>query len=277
MASCNIYNIYGVQPIKTVNRDGRTANGGMDTVNAFQCIDPNWPLVLLPGTLCDARVFGPWLDAMAGEPAMQGREVLHADMSGSRSAAALAARMLETMPARFVPLGFSLGAIVALEMALIAPDRIGAMALIAANGCDVPDADHADRRALAGIDPVTLVGDILWPRSVAPDRQNDSGLRDLIVDMARTSPPDTLAMQTEVALTRSDKRPWLAGMTMPALVMGGALDMIAPSNLQQELAAGLPNATLCIASDAGHFLPLERPDFCARTLAEWLASPHAST
>ena len=41
--------------------------------------------------------------------------------------------------------------------------------------------------------------------------------------------------------------------------------------LQQELAAALPHATLHIAPDAGHFLPLECPDFCAHALAEWLA------
>lgn len=235
-------------------------------------IDPNWPLVLLPGTLCDARVFGPWLKAIAGHQAMQGRAVLYADVSGLSSAHDIAARVLEITPGRFIPVGFSLGAIVALELAWMAPDRVGAMVLVAANGRDVPTANHADRRAAAAADPVNLVKDVLWPRYVAKSRQNDGLLRDLIADMALASLPGTLAMQTEVALTRTDKRPWLAGMAMPALVLGGALDLIAPSPLQEELAAGLPNATLHIAADAGHFLPLERPDFCARELTNWLHS-----
>lgn len=240
-------------------------------MNARRCIDPLLPLVLLPGTLCDARLFDPWLDAMA----MRGRTVLHADMTRCDSARALAARVLETAPDCFIAVGFSLGAIVALELATTAPVRVGAMVLVAANGRDVPVADYAGRRATAATDPVTLVSDVLWPRSVAPLRQNDSHLRAVIADMARDAPLGTLAMQTEVALTRSDKRPHLAGMTMPTLVLGGALDMISPGYLQAELAAGLPNATLHMAPDAGHFLPLERPDFCARTLAEWLAPVHA--
>jgi pimeloyl-ACP methyl ester carboxylesterase len=82
--------------------------------------------------------------------------------------------------------------------------------------------------------------------------------------MARRSPENTLSLQTEVALTRSDKRPLLPAMAMPALILGGAQDQIAPPMLQQELAAGLPHATLHIVPDAGHFLPLECPDFCAR-------------
>ena len=247
----------------------------MDIVSGASLrIDPQWPLVLLPGTLCDARVFGPWLDAMTGTRALQGRAVTHVEMTGCDSPQLLAARVLHTVSGRFIPVGFSLGAIVALELAVVAPARIGAMVLVAANSRDVPIADHADRRASAATDPVTLVGDVAWERSVAPARLNDAGLRALIVDMARGAPPGTLAMQTEVALNRSDKRPRLAGMTMPALVLGGALDLIAPSTLQAELAAGLPNATLAIAPDAGHFLPLERPDFCARALAEWLAPAH---
>jgi pimeloyl-ACP methyl ester carboxylesterase len=232
-------------------------------VTAPSRIDPDWPLLMLPGTLCDARVFGPMLAGMK-------RDVLHGDMTGLPGAGALASRLLENAPARFIPVGFSLGAIVALEMAAIAPQRIGAMVLIAANGRDVPAADHAARRAAGASDPVTAV-DQLWPRSVPAARLEDASLRNLIRSMARESPENTLRLQTEVALTRSDKRPLLPAMAMPALILGGAQDQIAPPMLQQELAAGLPHATLHIAPDAGHFLPLECPDFCARALAEWLA------
>ncbi len=234
-------------------------------------LDRNDPLVLLPGTLCDARVFDSWLNFLTAEPAIQGRAVVPADMTGCDSVQALAARVLEMTPGCFIPIGFSLGAIVALELARIAPERIAAMVLVAANARAVPESDHSDRRAAAATDPVTLVGEMLWPRYVAPSRQDDARLRQLIIAMAQDAPPGTLARQTEVALTRRDQRPFLAAMTMPALVLGGALDLIAPSSLQHEIAAGLPNATLHIAPDAGHFLPLERPDFCARALADWLA------
>ncbi len=234
-------------------------------------LDPKYPLVLLPGTLCDGRVFDSWMDSLTAEPAMQGRAVVTADMTGCDSVQTLAARVLATTPGCFIPVGFSLGAIAALELARIAPARIAAMVLVAANARAVPATDHADRRAAARTDPATLVGEVLWPRYVAPARQDDAALHQLITAMARQAPPDTLALQTEVAVTRPDQRPFLASMTMPALVLGGALDQIAPSALQHELADGLPNATLHIAPDAGHFLPLERPDFCARALTDWLA------
>lgn len=224
------------------------------------------PLQMLPGTLCDGRVFAPLLRHLG--PC--GHRAVDGDMTGLSSATALAERALAEIDGPIIPVGFSLGAIVALEMALIAPARISAMVLIAANGRDVPIADHAVRRDAGRSDPAQLVGDILWPRSVAAARHDDAALKALIVDMARTQPPATLSLQTEVALTRTDKRPHLAHMAMPVLLLGGAQDQIAPPALQQELAAGLPNATLVTVKDAGHFLPLEQSAKCARVMQDWL-------
>jgi pimeloyl-ACP methyl ester carboxylesterase len=251
-----------------INEPGRTIDPGRENghVTAPARIDPDWPLLMLPGTLCDARVFAP----MLAEARWCGHGILHGDMTGLPSAEALARRLLAHAPARFIPVGFSLGAIVALELTTIAPERIGAMVLIAANGRDVPPADHPARRAAGVGDPVAAV-DALWPRSVAARHLEDASLRNLVRGMAAQAPQDTFRLQTEVALTRSDKRPLLPAMAMPTLVLGGAEDQIAPPALQQELAGGLPHATLQIAKDAGHFLPLECPDFCAHALAEWLA------
>ena len=234
------------------------------------------PLVFMPGTLCDGRVFGPMLERVARDPALADHPVLHFDMTGLSSANRLARRALWQLPARFIPVGFSLGAIVALELAAIAPSRLAGMVLIAANGRDVPAADHAARRAAAAADPAELVGEVLWERSVAPERVDDAALRALIVAMAAQQPEETLRLQTEVALTRSDKRPLLHAMTMPTLVLGGARDRIAPPELQGELADGLPAATLAIVPDAGHFLPLECPDPCSRALGDWLLAIRAT-
>lgn len=229
------------------------------------------PLALLSGTLCDARVFGAMARELAGRAELAAHPLVDVDMTGLGTARALAERTLAQMPGRFIPVGFSLGAIVALEMAAMAPERIAGMVLIAANGRDVPLADHAARRSAAAIDPAMLVGEVLWERSIAARAHGDAVLRATIVAMAEAQPPGTLALQTEVALTRTDKRPLLGAMPMPVLVLGGAEDRIAPPELQHELADGLPDATLVIAPDAGHFLPLECPDLCARTLADWLA------
>jgi len=231
-----------------------------------------WPLLLLPGTLCDARVFGPLLDAVRDHPAMHGRPVMHCPMTGHDSVGALADAILASAPDRFIAAGFSLGAIVALDMAMRAPLRIAGLVLIAGNARAVPKADWAMRRAAIDTPPGELVGTVLWPRSVAPDRLHDETLRKMLVAMATACPPGTFAVQTEVALSRTDQRARLDTLPMPALILGGACDAIAAPELQREMARTMPLATLHIVENTGHFLLLEQPDACAAALTDWLTN-----
>jgi len=228
-------------------------------------IDDRLPLLLLPGTLCDVRVFASIVPS--------DRPAVAADLTGANDIATLADAVLANAPERFIALGFSLGGIVALELAARAPDRVAAMALIATTARDVPAALHAARRAQAEIatDPVALIDESLWPGYVHPDRLDDRALHEMVRGMARDCAPGTFRRQTEIALSRIDSRPRLPGYTIPVLILSGADDVVAPPETQAELAAGLPNAQIETIPGAGHFVLLEQQDACARAIARWLA------
>jgi len=233
---------------------------------------PATPLLLLPGTLCDARVFAPLRSAMAG------REVIAIDMLGAHDTAALAQRVLGAAPPRFALLGFSLGGIVALEIATRAPERVAGLALIASNARAVPVEVQAHRRAaVAGIaSAVAHVEDTLWPTYVAPGRLDDAALKDTIVAMARDLPEDTLSAQVEVALSRADTLSKLGLIAAPALVIGGAHDATCTPEMQREMAAALPDAALELVPDAGHFVLLEAPETVGEHVKHWLARVDAA-
>ncbi|CAN5513403.1 hypothetical protein BH10PSE4_BH10PSE4_35610 [soil metagenome] len=226
------------------------------------------PLLLLPGTLCDARVFAPLIERLDHPDA---RVV---SMTGGDSANALARRILSGAPERFALLGFSLGGIVALEIAALAPERVTGLALIATNPhADQPDnAGHrrAQVEAARSGDLQGLVGQ-LWPRYVASARLDDAVLRGLILDMARAVGPDAFADQAEVAISRADSLSRLPALAVPALVLCGADDVICPPALHRQIAEAAPDATLTILPDAGHFVLLEAPDAAAAAVTEWLA------
>jgi pimeloyl-ACP methyl ester carboxylesterase/predicted ester cyclase len=224
------------------------------------------PLLLLPGTLCDARVFAPLIERLTG------RAFTHGDMYGETDMGHLADRLLRDAPHRFAIIGFSLGGIAALEIAARAPDRVQGLALLDANGRDVPTALHAGRRAISAqaASHAALIVDTLWPSYVAPARAGDEALRALIVDMAEHAPHGAAVAQTELALSRIDSRPRLSALTMPALVLAGAEDAVSPPEIQRELADGLPDVTLALIPDAGHFALLEAPDACADAVRAWL-------
>lgn len=254
----------------------------MDTASTSQ----DAPLLLLPGTLCDARVFAPVVarlcDASDGRSASPGssvaRAVIVGDMTGAESTPALAAKLLADAPPRFALAGFSLGGIVALEMIAQAPERIERIALLATNARPDPAANAAPRRAAVerarGHGMATFIDDS-WPRPVAPSNAADGALRALLVAMAESGGDAVLASQSEVAIHRADSRPRLKDIAVPALVLCGEDDVVCRPDAHREMAELIPGATLAILPGAGHFVLLEAPDAVAAHLRAWLAVPGA--
>jgi pimeloyl-ACP methyl ester carboxylesterase len=217
-----------------------------------------YPLLLLPGTLCDERVFAPLRERLPGWPVIVG------DMTGAAATPALAGKILHETPRRFAVLGFSLGGIVALEMMDQAPDRIAALALVENTAVRRKAVVRARERGMA-----SYIDDA-WPGLVSPAQAGRGDLRDLLVAMAEWGGPDTLASQSEVAIARADSRPRLGDIAVPALVLCGADDGICPPEVHREIADLVPNATLAIVPNAGHFALVERPDAVAAYVRAWL-------
>jgi pimeloyl-ACP methyl ester carboxylesterase/predicted ester cyclase len=225
------------------------------------------PLLLIPGTLCDQSVFEPLLERLDAST------IVHAPLEGGTDIVAVAQGILDSAPPRFALLGFSLGGIVALEIARRAAERVMGLALIGSNARAVPRNLHAERRAAARIEDgqtLTDVIDRLWLTYVSPASLPNAKLRRRITAMAGAAGPGALATHTEIALSRSDTRDQLGEFAMPALVVAGSEDVINPPDLQLEIAERLPNASLALVPEAGHFVLLEQPDAVAAHVAAWL-------
>lgn len=227
------------------------------------------PLLLLPGMVCDARLFEPLIRRLNVPVTIIG------DMTGAETTAALAARILSGAPERFSLLGFSLGGIVALEMMAQAPERVARLALVDTTPRPDPESNAAIRRAaVAAARADGMDGYIIdaWSRLVSPANAADAGLQATIVAMARDAGPDVLAQQSEVAIHRADSRLRLGGIAVPTLVLAGADEQVCPLEAHQELADGIAGARFFTIPKAGHFSPLENPAAVARHVRAWLAS-----
>ncbi len=225
------------------------------------------PLLLLPGTACDARLFEPMLRRLA----VPITTVI--DMGGEVSAATLAARILREAPERFSLLGFSLGGIVALEMIAQAPERIARLALIDTTPRPDPEANAEKRRAaVARARAGGMEGYIAeaWTSLVAPLNADNAELQALITAMAYDAGPGALASQSEVAIHRPDSRPRLGDVAVPTLILAGEAEQVCPLEAHAELAQGIAGARYFTIPDAGHFAPLENPAAVARHIREWL-------
>jgi pimeloyl-ACP methyl ester carboxylesterase/predicted ester cyclase len=223
------------------------------------------PLLLLPGTVCDRRLFAPLIGRL-NVPV-----TVVAEMSGADSTPALAARILRDAPERFSLLGFSLGGIVALEIIAQAPERVARLALVDTNAR--PLADPAGRRA----DVVTaraqgMAGYITgpWERLVGQAHHNDGALKALIVAMAEDEGVAVLAQQADIAINRADSRPRLSAIAVPTLILAGEEDQVCSLEAHAEMAEGIAGARFFTIPKAGHFAPLENPAAVARHVRAWL-------
>jgi pimeloyl-ACP methyl ester carboxylesterase len=223
--------------------------------------------VLLPGNMCDARL---WTDRIRS--ALPG--AVDADLSQDDSVAAMAARTLSATPGRLMPVGFSMGAIVAVEMARLAPDRIGGLVLAGYNAtADLPEraahrpAHQAEVKA-GGLERVLV--EELKPNYLAAGNRGNAALLDLLRDMGMELGADVFVQQSEALRLRADRRETLRKLEMPVLYLCGEEDRLCLPEWHRQWAAITADSRFAAIAGAGHMLPLEAADAFAHAILSWL-------
>lgn len=229
----------------------------------------NQPLLLLPGLLCDARLWAAQAEALADIA----RPVI-ADLTGQDSLPAMAEAVLATAPARFALAGLSMGGYLALEIMRRAPGRVSRLALFDTSArADTPE--QARRRR--GLIALTRSGKFkgvtprLLPQLVHP-RHQEGAVGRVVMEMAAEVGREAFLRQMSAILARPDSRPDLPGLHLPTLVAVGAEDLTTPPELAEEIAALIPGARLARLPDCGHLPPLEDPAATTALLRAWLAA-----
>ena len=225
------------------------------------------PLVLIPGMMCDARMWG-------GIPtALHPRPVAHALPTGAETMAALARAVLDDAPPRFALAGLSMGGIVAMEVLRLAPERVERLALLDTNPLAEAPEVRARRpgqikRALGG-DLDGVMRDEMKPNYLADP--SDTALLDLCMDMARSLGHEVFRRQSVALRDRPDQTATLAAFKGPALVLMGEHDRPCPRDRHDLMHRLMPQSRLVVIPGSGHLPPLERPPDTLTALTEWLA------
>lgn len=230
-------------------------------------------IALLPGNMCDERL---WLGdgGVIGQSLRDRGSLCCADLSQDDTIAGMAARTLSAIDGPLVAVGFSMGAIVAVEMWVQAPERISALVLLGYNAtADLPErAAHRPRQqaeALAG-GLTRLLAEELKPNYLAQANRGNTVLLSLLLDMGMRLGPEVFVRQSEALRTRADRRAILPGIAVPVLLGCGAEDSLCPPRWHADWAAQIPNVSRFTVPGAGHMLPLEAPQTLARRVDAWL-------
>lgn len=229
-------------------------------------------VVMIPGTLCDTRIFVRQRRALRG----------HADvrMIGYDDAAPTgdwAEGVLARLPERFSVVGFSLGGLWALELLRKAPQRIERIAMVASNA---QGASTAGRRKSAWLWKMwRAFGPGAVARHVKPgyfhhERQRQRHAA-LVHDMALRTGRKAAFAEFAWAASRPDGCADLARFQGPLLLVSGARDRLCTPSMQRAMLQAQPGAAWLELPRVGHFVPLEAGARLGDALLRWIAQPAA--
>jgi pimeloyl-ACP methyl ester carboxylesterase len=229
-------------------------------------------VMLIPGNMCDARLWGP----VGAQLAAAGHKVIHAPRLDQPSIDEMVDATRAELGGKAVVVGFSMGAIVAAHLADRAPEQVIGVGLVAFNASgDLPERAAVRPRQQAAVRAGGLddtVANELKPNYLAAANRGDPDLLQIVMDMARSLGSDAFIAQSEALRLRPDFRLALPKLTMPVLLACGSEDALCPPAWHRRWADAIGgNARLVVVPDAGHLLPLEQPQSLAAEIAGWLA------
>ncbi len=232
-------------------------------------------VILVPGLVCDARV---WRDQIEGLARLCPVQV--ASHGTLDSLGRMAERILDTAPARFALAGHSMGGRVALEVLARAPERVTRVALLDTGYEKLAEGEAGEReragryrlRDIGRAEGMLALGRNWSQGMVHPARLSDAARMDDIHAMIARAPLAQFEAQTEALLNRPDRTELLGQIRVPTLVLCGREDGWSPLSRHEQMARLIPGARLVAVADAGHMVTMERPAEVTRALADWLTA-----
>lgn len=165
---------------------------------------------------------------------------------------------------RAILVGHSMGGIMAMATALMAPERVAGLVLIGtASQCTEKVANWYERIATAG------------------EREGLEGIARMIYgkDSEKSIVGDAAGMaavtRTLGSLYTDPLTPRLSEIRCPALVIVGERDPMGPK-ASSIIADKLPKSTLEVVADCGHWVHVEQPDAVTAAIDRWQASRHVT-
>ena len=256
----------------SMGRMGFVETGGGDAV----------PIIFLHGVGSDKKVWRPQLEHFG-----QSRRAIAFDYPGYGESELLdgasrddfAAAILAAMDALGVEqadlCGLSLGGVIAIAMHARAPGRCASL-ILADTFAVHPDGQGIFERS-------TEASRTLGMRALAEGRI-DVLLGSEATPQLRAECVETMAAIDPAAYRLGAESVWLADQSeraraidVPTLVICGTEDRITPSALSEELAGGIPGATLELIERAGHLANAEQPAAFNAAIDKFLSATEQKT
>jgi pimeloyl-[acyl-carrier protein] methyl ester esterase len=182
-----------------------------------------------------------------------------------------AAALSMTSGDRLVVVGCSVGGSCALEVAVIAPERVAALVLIGTKVEHRSDPVlHASALQTVQEQGLQEAWKIFWAPLFSRSRSSQA-IEDGRQIMLRQSTLD-IARGITVFHTRPSRDQFLPTFPEPVIIVSGADDIAPGPKVSKAQAHSAPRGKLHIIADCGHYVPLEQPEYLNSILQEVIAA-----
>ena len=229
------------------------------------------PLVLIPGMMCDHRLFQGQLPRIKKEAS-----VYLPYIGDHRSIKLLAHEILAKSPTRFALAGLSMGGIVAMEILSQAPERVERLALLSTN----PLSEREEKKKLRDAQ-IQRVRDgrlkEVMESELIPLYTENQEIRDLCLEMAIHCGEEVFINQSLALQNRPDYQKVLKATTIPTLVLCGEGDQLCTPEVHKLMHELILSSQLMIIKKSNHLTTLEQPEIVTDILLHWLRDQEKTT
>ncbi|WP_438864684.1 alpha/beta fold hydrolase [Neptunicella sp.] len=224
----------------------------------------NPPLVFLPGTLCDERL---WMKLWQQMDIPERRYVPLQWAETREQMTGLTDYAIGGDKVHLI--GFSMGGFIATQVALQQPQNIASLTLIGYNSAGLESAEIQQRHSIIqALDKGQFkpMSDTRLSQFVYSAGQHYSSAVQTVRAMEQDLGGSVLKYQLKATSSRSDFNAQLASAPFAVNIIAAAQDNIAPLSQLQAMHQQLPNSRLYVIEQCGHMLPLEAPEQLAQQL-----------
>ena len=192
-----------------------------------------YPLVFIPGMMCDSRLFQPQISEFSKQYL-----VCIAPLSYSDSIEKISFEILRQLPPKFTLIGLSMGGILAMEIIKKVPERVMKIVLMDTNFKSETSETKSKR-----IPQIKLVNEgkleavmkkQILQNYLVKNKKNQKIL-ELCLKMAKELGKEIFINQSKALAARKNYKEILKKIKVPSLIICGRYDRLCPIEVQREM------------------------------------------
>ena len=233
-----------------------------------------YPLVFIPGMMCDSRLFQPQINEFSKQ-----YMICSIPVSSSDTIEKISIEILRYLPTKFTLIGLSMGGILALEIIKKVPERVMKIVLMDTN-YKSETAEIKSKR----VPQIKLVNeghleDVMCQQIknnyLRKDEKNQEIL-DLCLSMANDLGKEIFINQSTALANRKDYKSTLKNIKIPSLIICGEYDRLCPIKVHMEMEGFIEKTVKDISEIDGNVLCGVSGGIDSTVLASLLKKPAES-